>query len=78
VPDAINISIGSTVTWTNSDTTAHDIVADGGAFDSGAIAPQGQFSYTFTSAAPFTYHDAGNPSMVGTVIVSGSSSPAPY
>jgi plastocyanin len=74
-PNPINISVGSTVTWMNNDTAAHAIVAD--AFSSGSIAPGAQYSYMFPSAGTFTYHDASNANMVGTVTVSGSSS-SPY
>jgi plastocyanin len=77
-PNPISISVGSTVMWTNRDTTAHAIAADNGAFSSGTIAPGGQYSYAFASAGTFTYHDSSNPNMVGTVNVSGSSSPSPY
>jgi plastocyanin len=77
-PNPINISVGSTVMWTNQDTAAHDIVANDGAFNSGTIAPGGQYGYTFPAAGTFTYHDASNQNMVGTVNVSGSTSPSPY
>jgi plastocyanin len=77
-PNSINISVGSTVTWTNNDTSAHAEVADGEVFNSGMIAPGGAFSHTFPAAGTFTYRDTVNPNMVGTVVVSGSSSPAPY
>lgn len=77
-PNPINVSIGSTVTWTNKDTIAHAIVADNGAFSSGALAPDSQFSYTFSSTGTFTYRDSSNRNIVGTVNVSGSSSPTPY
>ena len=77
-PNPISLSVGSTVTWTNKDTIAHAITADGGTFSSGAIAPNGQYSYTFPSAGTFTYRDPSSPNMVGTVNVSGSSSPSPY
>lgn len=77
-PNTVSISVGSTVMWTNKDNAPHAVVADGGAFSSGAIAPSGQYSYAFPTAGTFTYHDSSNPSMVGTVNVSGSSSPSPY
>ena len=78
-PNPINISVGSTVMWMNTDTVAHVIVADNGAFRSGTIVSGGQYSYAFPSAGAFTYHDASNPNMAGTVNVSGSSSsPSPY
>lgn len=76
-PNLINISVGSSVTWTNNDTSAHTVVANNGAFTSGTIAPGGQYSYAFPSAGTFAYHDAANPNMVGVVNVSGSSS-SPY
>jgi plastocyanin len=76
-PNSISISAGSTVVWTNKDAAAHAVIADGGAFSSGAIAPDGQYSYMFPSAGSFAYHDSSNPNMVGMVNVSGSSS-SPY
>jgi plastocyanin len=77
-PNPISVSVGSTVTWTNNDTTAHAVVADGGVFTSGTIAPGDQFSFMFPSAATVTYRDASNPNMVGTVNVAAASSPSPY
>ena len=77
-PNPINISVGSSVTWTNNDTGTHGIVADNGAFNSGPIAAGARFSYTFPTAGTFTYHDSSNAGMVGTVTVSGSSMPSPY
>src|SRR5204862_4891763 len=69
-PNPINISVGSSVTWMNNDTVAHSVVADGGSFSSGAIAPGGQYRYAFPSAGTFTYPAGANPSMVGLVNVS--------
>jgi plastocyanin len=77
-PNPINISVGSTVVWTNMDATAHAVVSDSGAFSSGTIAGGGQYRYTFPSAGTFAYHDPSNANMAGTVNVSGSSSPSPY
>lgn len=73
-PSQISVGVGSTVTWMNNDTIAHSVVADGGAFNSGTIAPGGQFSFMFSTAGTFAYHDASSTSMTGTVIVSGFSS----
>lgn len=77
-PNPINISVGSTVTWTNKDTTAHAIVADNGAFSSGTIASGGEYTYSFRSAGTFMYHDSANSNMSGIVNVSSSSAPSPY
>jgi plastocyanin len=76
-PNTVTVSVGSTVMWTNKDSAVHSIVADGGAFSSGAIGSGAQFSYMFPSAGTFTYHDGANPSAVASVTVSGSSS-SPY
>ena len=78
MPNPINVGVGTTVTWTNNDSTAHAVMADGAALDSGMIAPGGTFSHLFPSAGTVTYHDAANPNMVGTVNVSASSGPGPY
>ncbi|HWF84238.1 MAG TPA: cupredoxin domain-containing protein [Vicinamibacterales bacterium] len=74
-PNSITISAGSTVTWMNNDTATHSVVADSGAFNSGAIAPGGSYSYAFPSAGTFSYHDSANANMKGVVNVTGSSSP---
>jgi plastocyanin len=68
-PNPITVSRGGTVTWVNNDNTTHTSAADGGAFNSGNIAPGGSFSQTFQSAGSFTYHCAIHPNMVGTVTV---------
>jgi plastocyanin len=72
-PSQISVAVGSTVKWMNNDTIAHSVVADGGAFNSGTIAPGGQFSFVFSTAGTFAYHDASRASVTGTVIVSASS-----
>lgn len=68
-PNPISVSIGGNVTWTNSDSTTHTSVANGGAWNSGSIAPGGKFSNTFSSAGTFPYHCSLHPGMVGTVTV---------
>jgi len=71
-PNPINIAVGSSVMWTNNDSSMHGVVADNGAFRSGALAMGAQYSYTFSTAGTFTYHDLSNAGMVGTVNVSSS------
>src|SRR5262245_58290681 len=77
-PNPINISVGSSVTWTNNDTSMHGVVANDGAFRSDGLATGRQYSYLFPTAGTFRYHDLSNASVVGTVNVSGSSSASPY
>jgi plastocyanin len=61
--------VGTTVTWTNTDSIAHTSTSDGAGWDSGSVAPRGQFSTTFATAGAFPYHCAIHPGMVGTVVV---------
>jgi plastocyanin len=68
-PNPISVSVGGSVTWTNNDATTHTSVANAGAWNSGSIAPGGQFSMTFPSAGTFPYHCSLHPGMVGTVTV---------
>ena len=68
-PDQLEIAVGGTVTWTNTDTVAHTTTADQGSWDSGSVAPGGMFSSTYSTAGTFPYHCAIHPGMVGTVVV---------
>jgi plastocyanin len=68
-PDNLSIAAGSTVTWMNTDVVAHTSTSDRSAWDSGIVAPGGQFSFTFQTPGTFTYHCAIHPGMVGTVTV---------
>jgi len=68
-PNPVSVSVGGTVTWMNNDNTAHTSTANGGAFDSGTIAPGASFSRTFPAAGSFPYHCTLHPGMVGTVNV---------
>ena len=69
-PDIVEISKGTTVTWTNDDGVPHTVTSISGAFDSGNINPGQTYSYTFNQAGPFEYRCANHPSMThGKVIV---------
>lgn len=70
VPNIVEISKGTTVTWTNDDGVAHTVTSISGAFDSGNIEPGKTYSYTFNQAGPFEYSCTNHPSMTrGKVIV---------
>lgn len=68
-PDALTIDAGTTVTWTNTDSVAHTSTSDASGWDSGIVAPGGQFSRSFQTPGTFQYHCAIHPGMVGTVVV---------
>ena len=77
-PDPGMVPVGKTVAWRNADTgayggnggTTHDIVADGGAFNTGPIAPGSVSSPVMLSTAgSFPYHCSIHPTMVGSLTV---------
>jgi plastocyanin len=68
-PPSLDISAGTTVTWTNNDSTAHTATGDGGTFQSGNIDPGQSFSFTFDTAGTFAYHCEIHPNMVATINV---------
>jgi plastocyanin len=68
-PDAITVTAGATVTWTNTDAIAHTSTSDANGWNSGNIAPGGQFSVAFPTAGTFPYHCTIHPGMVGSVVV---------
>jgi plastocyanin len=68
-PNPVTIATGGSITWTNNDTTAHTATDNNGGYNSGSIAPGGQFTRTFTTAGTYAYHCTLHPNMVGTVNV---------
>ncbi|MGH2560746.1 MAG: cupredoxin domain-containing protein [Thermomicrobiales bacterium] len=68
-PGEIEITPGTTVTWTNNDTAPHTVTADDGAFDSGALEPGDTFSWTFEQAGSIAYHCEIHPTMTAAVEV---------
>lgn len=68
-PDDVTVAAGTTVSWMNADVVSHTSTSNGGTWDSGVVAPGGQFSVAFPTAGTYQYHCAIHPGMVGTVIV---------
>lgn len=74
-PNQITVSTGTTVEWTNHDTTIHTVTAgtptDGpsGKFDSEIIAAGASFEHTFSEAGKFDYYCIVHPWMEGTILV---------
>jgi plastocyanin len=65
----LNVPLGSTVVWTNNDTTSHDPTSDTGVFSLSPISPGRQGSVTLSNAGTVTYHCGIHPNMVGTIVV---------
>ena len=68
-PRNITVTVGDTITWTNSDAQAHTATADDGSFDTGTIGNGGSGSATFATAGTFPYHCKIHASMTGTITV---------
>jgi plastocyanin len=68
-PGNAQVTVGTTVTWTNDDTVAHTVTSDGGVFDSGRMNPGDTWSFTFTTAEAFAYHCSIHTGMHGTIVV---------
>ena len=69
-PNKVTIEFGDTVTWTNKDSGAHQVLADQLAFPTSPVLAQNQtYSYTFTKSGSFGYRDALNTNRRGTVVV---------
>ena len=74
-PNPAQVSVGSTVTWTNEDAQPHTVnsgenATPDGTFDSGILAPAATYDFTFTEAGEYPYFCLLHPNMVGTVSVS--------
>ena len=65
----LNVSAGTTVTWTNNDSTTHTVTSDTGVFSSGGMGQNATFSYTFNTAGNYTYYCSVHTYMKVTVVV---------
>ena len=68
-PNTLEISAGSTVTWTNADGDTHTVTSSNGAFTSPALDSGETFSQTFTAPGKYNYFCALHPHMTAQVIV---------
>lgn len=66
-PNPATARLGQKVAWHNAHVQTHTATADGGAFDTGNIAPGGTCApITMNTAGTFPYHCTPHPSMVAT------------
>ena len=68
-PPALEVPVGTVVTWTNLDTVPHTATAADGTFDSGNLDPGQSFSFSFDRPGSHAYVCAYHPNMRGTVVV---------
>lgn len=68
-PVTLTVPVGTTVTWSNQDTSTHTATADDKSFDTGNIAPGATGSTTFAKAGTVTYHCTIHQYMTATIVV---------
>ena len=76
VPDTLTVSKGTTVSWTNGDSTLHTVTSgsaeagnSGTEFDSDYLAEGKTFQHQFSSSGTFDYYCTLHPYMKGKVVV---------
>ena len=68
-PAALTVPVGTTVTWTNRDDTAHTVVSNDAGFKSKILDKNEKFSYTFAKAGAYSYFCSIHPKMTGKIVV---------
>jgi plastocyanin len=70
-PTPLTVRAGTTVTWTNQDSSVHTVTAVDRSFDSGNV-PQGRtFTHRFSAAGTYAYRCNIHQYMTGSVVVQG-------
>jgi len=67
--DAVTISAGQAVRWTNRDPLEHTVTFDGAEPGSPPIPPNGSYVHRFDRPGTYTYHCTPHPFMKGVVVV---------
>ena len=73
-PGTVTVSVGDTVTWSNSGPTGHSATATDGSFDTGILAKGSSGSHTFSQAGTFSYICKPHPFMKGKIVVTAAGS----
>src|SRR5438270_3222605 len=72
-PQTITVARGTTVVWTQKDSTAHTVSSNTGAWPaSGSLAQGKTFAHTFTKPGTYPYHCAIHPFMTAKVVVTAA------
>jgi plastocyanin len=77
VPASVTITEGDTVTWTNTDTATHQVVEKKAGLSSPVLSTGQSYSFVFKKAGNFSYQDALDKKLRGTVVVNAAAKPAP-
>ena len=68
-PEALSVKVGTTITVTNTDSTAHTATARSGAFDSGTLATSKSAHFTLKKPGTYSYYCQFHAFMHGTIVV---------
>jgi plastocyanin len=68
-PATLRVKVGTTVTVTNTDSTAHTATARSGAFDTGTLATGASARFTLKKPGTYTYYCQFHAFMNGTIVV---------
>jgi plastocyanin len=68
-PNRLDVLVGTTVTWQNTDRSTHTVTEDDDAFDSGHIRPGQAFAMTFEKSGTYNFHCTIHRFMRGSVSV---------
>jgi plastocyanin len=68
-PARLEVSRGTRLIWTNTDSDPHTVTSDKGLWASDALDTDTQFARVFKTAGTFPYHCSIHPFMHGTIIV---------
>jgi len=69
VPSALTIAAGDTVTWTNADTSSHQVISKDAGFATPLLKPGESYSFLFKTPGRYTYQESAVKKMRGTVTV---------
>ncbi len=71
-PVTLTVAPGSTVRWFNDDALPHTVTATDSSWDSGNLAPGGQFERRFDSPGTYAYLCLYHLGQTGTIVVAAS------
>ena len=70
-PKQLDVTLGATVTFTNTGNEVHTATSDDGTFDTGTLNPGDEKAVMFHEAGTFAYHCSLHPWMQAQVVVTG-------
>ena len=68
-PAGVEVRVGDSITWTNTDLAPHTATAENGAWDTGTLERGGRGRITFEAPGEYRYFCVYHPQMKGTVTV---------